>query len=393
MGKWTDNGFIAYSLQTYKDQLGAAFKEAYGADFDTNDATEQGILIQRIAELIFNTDMDGIQAWTMQNINTMSGSMLDIVGGYRGIPRNQGSYQILSVNVTAVAANFQPYTIPAGTVFTLVGSDDTFTNTNAITIETPNASILLDYTEYGNSDAIVGSLLQVNGFGQITNLEVTNVIAGQPAESDLDYRRRLQTEYPAANNTIEWVENKLLESPLVRVVGANYNDQSTEQGGIAAYCTEWMAVPVSGANTEAFEQAVGTIIINNKVPSSPTDGNTTVTVTDIFGTQKEVKFTIPTQVELEIDVRLTTPETTGFLDLSNVPNIREQIATYINNLEIGKDVSYSRCAAPLFADQGFDVQYFQIRQKGTTDWVENANFTIGPRQYASISESDITIGV
>lgn len=436
MGRWTDNGFVANTLQTYKDQLRQIFIDAYGDDFLLDDTLPQGIFIQRIAELLFNTDMDGIQAWSMLNLNTMSGAMLDLVGAMRGIQRSPGSAQLAFVAVTCTASNFQPFTIPAGTQFTVVGTEDVFVLANPKTISTPTDSLILSYSESGNSSAIVGNYMQVTGFGQITSLQITSLVDGQPVESDLAYRRRLQTEYPAASNTIEWIQNKLLESPLVRVVGCNYNDTSVEAGGLAPYSTEWMAVPVAGADTTAFTQEVGTIIVNNKVPGSPTDGNTTTTVTDMFGTNKQVKFTIPAEVQLQIDVRLTTPETTGFLDLSNLPTIRADIANYINSLEIGKDVSYSRCAGFLFADPGFDVQYFKIRalpdaetwvpgqeyqtgdiveyqgvyyistannntaQPGVsgwdvynTGWVENANFTIGQRQYASISETNINIGV
>lgn len=436
MGHWTDQGFVATNLQTYKDQLAQIFVDAYGSDFITDDSTPQGILIQRIAELLFNTDMDGIEAWSRLNLNTMSGVFLDLVGAMRGIARSQGSPQLAFVNVTCTASNFQPFTINAGTRFTVVGSEDTFVLPNSKTLTTPTGTLILSNSQNGNSSAIVGSYMQVSGYGQITSMQVTNLVDGQPVETDMDYRRRLQTEYPAASNTIEWVQNKLLESPLVRVVGCNYNDQATEEGGLAPYSTEWMAVPVAGANLTAFSEEVGTIIVNNKVPGSPTDGNTTVTVNDIFNAQKQVKFTIPAEVQLEIDVRVTTPETTGFLDLSNLPTIRAKIAEYINNLEIGKDVSYSRCAGFLFADPGFDVQYFKIRAlpdaeawvpgqeyqtgaiveyQGTyyistvnnntaqpgvsgwdvynTGWVENANFTIGPREYASIVESNINIEV
>lgn len=393
MGKWTDAGFVANNLQSYKDSLVAIFKNAYGDDFDVSDASPQGILIQGIAEMLYNTDMDGIQAYSMFNLNSVSGSFLDAIGSQRGIPRRLGTKQTAAVAITCNPSNFIAFTIPAGTQFSTLGDEAVFVTTTIETINTPSSSITLEYEDSGDSAAIVGSKLQVEGFGQITDITITALTPGQEVESDASYRRRLQREYPAANNTIEWVSSKLLEQPLVRDVSANYNDTAAAAGGIAPYCTEFMVVPVGGTVTDAFKQQVGVTIINNKVPGSPTDGNTSVTVTDMFGTQKTVKFTVPTQKQLMINVTVSTPEETGFLDLANVDEIREDIFNYINNLRLGTDVSYSRCAAPLFADKGFDVQVFKIKAVTDTDWVENSNYTIGQREYAAITMDNIVIGV
>lgn len=393
MGKWTNAGFVANNLQSYKDSLITIFKNAYGDDFDVSDASPQGILIQGIAEMMYNTDMDGVQAYSMFNLNSVSGSFLDAIGSQRGIPRRPGTKQTAAVAITCNPSNFIAFTIPQGTQFSTVGDEAVFVTTTIETINTPSSSITLEYEDSGDSAAIIGTKLQVDGFGQITDITITALTPGQEIESDASYRRRLQREYPAANNTIEWVSSKLLEQPLVRDVSANYNDTAAAAGGIAPYCTEFMVVPVDRTVTDAFKQQVGVTIINNKVPGSPTDGNTSVTVTDMFGTQKEVKFTVPTQKQLMISVTVATPEETGFLDLANVDAIREDIFNYINNLRLGTDVSYSRCAAPLFADKGFDVLVFKIKAVTDETWVENGNYTIGQREYAAITLDNIVIGV
>ena len=112
----------------------------------------------------------------------------------------------------------------------------------------------------------------------------------------------------------------------------------------------------------------------------------------MFGTTKQVKFTIPTEKKIEIEVVVATPETTGVLDLSGVPAIKEAIMTYINGLDIGKDVSFSRCMAPLTADSGFDVTAFKIRAVGDANWTQNANYIIDSREYATCEASNIKVG-
>lgn len=393
MGKWADTGYISNNLEFYTEKFNQAFKAAYGQDYVVDPQSPQGILIARLAELYFNADMDGVEGFARLNPNTATGVYLDLMGAQRGIVRSQGTPEIINVIITCPTTNFTVFTIPKDAVFTTLDGGTSFVAPNAITVTMPEFSTSLNYTTNGNSQVVIGTKLNTVGLSQIQDIEITNVVAGQPRESDMEYRTRIRREYPAAANTIEYVENKLLDSRLVRAVGHNYNDQNFEQDGLQPFTTEWVAAPIEGANLDAFKQAVASIIVNNKVPSSGTDGNTTVETTDVFGSPKTVKFTIPEEVALQIKVTVSTPETTQFLNLENVSSIAATMAEYVKTLGIGDDVSFSRIMAPLTADTGFDVGQVVMTQKGTTNSHTNASFPIGRRQFATLQESDITIGV
>ena len=400
MGKWTNQGFVVNSLDYYKTELNKLFKNAFGEDFLIDDTLPQGIFIQRLAELLFNTDMDGVEGFSRLNPNSATGVYLDLIGVLRSVPRKIGSPQTATVKITCSANNFIPFTIPKGTQFLDLGTAETFVSPTSITVDIPDGLlVVLEYSENGNSTSLVGGKMSVNGFGQITDIEITALVEGQGNESDLDYRFRLLNEFPVATNTIDFVQNKLLEIQEVKTVGHNYNDTAETVDTLGPYTTEWMVVPKATVNESAmqaeggFLDKVAETILNNKVPGAPTAGNTSRTVTDVFGTEKEVHFTLATKIELEIEVRVTTPETTGILDLSRLNEHIQTIEKYINGLNIGKEVSYSRCIAPLAADIGFDIQWFRIRKKGDEQWQENTNYGIGIREYASISTSDIKIGV
>lgn len=436
MGKWTDQGFVASSQAKYKEDLQNLFVEAFGDDFLLDDQLPQGVLITRLAELLYNTDMDGIEAFSRLNPNTAKGVFLDLIGNMRAIPRSLGTPQVATVSITSTATNFAPFTIPQGQEFTMVGGGATFVAAAGKTISSPTATMELEFTESGNSSASIGSKLQTAGMAQIQDVEITMLLDGQGRESDLEYRKRLRREYPVASNTIAYVENKIMDLQIVKAVGHNYNDTAETVDTLPPYTTEWMAVQKPGTDLDYFKNKVATAILNNKVPGSPTAGNTSVDVADIFGTVKNVKFTIPEEVKLQIQVQVATPEATGWIDLSGAPQIIDTIATYINGLEIGDDVSFSRCMAPITADPDFDVVSFKIRVLpdapnyipgndyvtgdivryknqyyiATSDtsetpeidpawapynegWLLNQNFPIGVRQYASITSSDISIGV
>ena len=400
MGRWTDAGWVSYSLTYYKDLIERIFKEAFGDDFDVDSTTEQGILIQRLAELFYNADMDGVEAFSRLNLDSATGVYLDLFGNMRSIPRNLGKPQKAVVTITCSPQNFLPFTIPAGTQFTSLSGSDVFILEQAATIEATSTGATLTYNQSGNSTQDLGGKLQVNGYSQITDIEITALVAGSDREDDLSYRRRLQTQYPAANNTIQYVETLIASQQNVRAVGHNYNDTAETVGGLPPYTTEWMAAPdasvtsdTTGTALNIFKQEIAKIIIDNKVPGSPTYGNTTQQVNDIFGDQKTVNFTIPDKIDIQIQVVVGTPQDTGFLDLSRVGDITSAIENYINTLDIGKDVIYSRCLAPLAADKGFEVISFKICNKAKQDWVTNGSYPIGGREYANVASGDIQIGV
>ena len=48
--------------------------------------------------------------------------------------------------------------------------------------------------------------------------------------------------------------------------------------------------------------------------------------------------------------------------------------------------------APLTADSGFDVTLFKIKADGDANWLENSNYSIGTREYATCEASNIKIG-
>lgn len=388
MGRWTTQGFQAYTLGYYKEQLQKLFVEAFGEQFLLDDTLPQGVLIQRLAELLYNTDMDGVDVMSMLNLNTTSGVWLDIIGGLRGIPRLNGSPQLATIQITSNPSQL-PYTIPTNTAFESNGN--VFLSGANQIIQNQSQTIVVTYSQEGNSTLNVGDLMTCP-VTQITNIEVIGLADGQPNETDADYRARLNSTYNVANNTMQWVEMKIAESPLVRTTGFGYNDSNETVNSRPPHTSEWMAVPKEGVDSTMFAQAIGEIIVNNKVPSSQTYGNTTATVQDLYGSQKEVSFTIPTKIDVQISFAIETPTSTGILDLENVPAQKEKIASYINNLKIGEDISMSKVLSFVVGDPGYDVTSYSIKRVGSEDWVTNANFVLGDREYASCNIANISIG-
>lgn len=360
MGQWTNAGFEAKTLEYYKATIQQVFVDAYGDDFLLDDALPQGVLIQELAELFYNADMDGIEAFSRLNINTASGIYLDLIGSMRGLSRSPGTPQIATVVLTINSDNFIPFSIPNGQVFTATNGDTFVTNQVYTISSAASQSIFLYYTSMGDSSVAVGDKMSTVGLNQITDIEVTYLANGTSEETDMKYRSRIIKEKPVPVNTLQYVMNKLLELQTVKTVGVNYNDTASTVDNIPKYATEWMAVPKEGVDLALFKNQVGSVIANNKVPGSPTYGNTSVSVQDALGSNRTIYFTTPTRVDLRIACTVATPEGTGVLDLSNATGIKETIVKYINDLNIGDNVSFSRVMAPLTADPGFDVSSLVI---------------------------------
>lgn len=389
MGKWSGTGYEAYTVGYYKEQLQNLFVEAFGSDFVLDDTLPQGVLIQRIAELLYNSDMDAVEVMSQLNLATASGIWLDFIGSFRGIARRAGSSQFCNIEITSNPAAL-PYTIPADTEF--VSGGDTFKTQTQFIITTSPQTITVAYDGDGNSSVNIGDTMTCV-LSQITNVEALSLVDGEPAEDDADYRTRLRTTYSVANNTMDWVEMKIAESPFVKTTGYGYNDSGSTVNQRPPHTSEWMAVPVEGVATAAFNSVVGTIIVNNKVPSSATYGNTTVTVQDLYGNNKQVSFTVPDKINLEIRITVQTPDDTGVFDLSNVEEQKRKAATYVNSLRIGNDVSMSRVLANFCSDPGYTVTGYYIREVGDDNWVQNADFVIGDREYAAVELQNITVGL
>ena len=396
MGQWNNTGFTAHDIAYYKTQLQAVFQNAYGNDFNVTDETlPQNIIIQELAELFANADADSIEVLAQLNPNTCSGIWLDLIGLIRGLPRDTGHSQKATVLITSTGSGV-PFSIPQGQEFTVYETGETFVADTLTQVSSTSATVTLTFDSTGNSATQIGYHMNTTGLNMITSIEVTGLISGTDRETDLEYRTRLNSAASVATGTLQFVMNQISLVQGVRSVGVEYNDLPTEEGGIPAYCTEFIVMPGTGVDSAALPQwklDVAKAILWNKVPGAPTYGNTTVTnVVDPFGAEKDVKFTIPDAINLEIEVSISTREEQPYLDLSQVGTITTNIAAYINNLGTGVDVSMSRIFQIILNDANFDIDSLKMRQVGASTWVSNANYPIDTRECAVINTANIRIG-
>ena len=394
MGTWTNQGFIAQSIEDYKTQIQNIFTTAFGSDFNvTDDTLPQNILIQELAELFANADADSIQVLTQLNPNTVSGIWLDLVAMARGLSRQTGTPQVATVSVVSNPSTL-PFTISAGQVFTCNETGEQFTMAQATTISSANASIQVKYSGEGDSTAVVGNHLYTEGVPGIITMEIIGLSAGKERESDADFRTRLKASAPVFNPTIEHITNEIKILQDIRGVGCAYNDTDTTVDGIPPYCTEFLVAPTANVDktTEQYtfwKENVGKAILWNKVPGSPTFGNTTVNIADPFGTMKDVSFSVPEEISIKVVISAYINEEVGAADVQKIEEIKTNIKDYINGLPVGTDVAYSKIIQIFMAGSAMDVLSVKFVNEDTGVEYTNQNYVITTRQYAQCDNVEV----
>lgn len=390
LGKASDGGFATDSLEECRSQ--AIEILTLPNMVDPLDDPSRAIFVQRITDKIFQLQQVGLDLWNMMFVGTASGANLDKLAENVGLLRKPGIAQQLSVQLTSInVAN--GYTIPANTIFSTQDGKYTYATLTAtnITVDTP-VIIPVQATSVGDWPVMSGDkLISQTYIPQLTDITIESISTGGAAEeSDEELRLRFLAKLLTFIGTIPFMLDKLREIDLLRKVGENHNNTSSEDSdGLPAYSTEFLVLPYPDTNLDAVKSAVAQKIISFMLPGLPTYGSTTFTVPDYRGRDRTVKFTIVDQVPLEVFFRIVPKEDGEFSD-SMAPAQAEKIYDYINTQDIGTDISITTLWGIVSPDATYDIADFGIRRVGSSEW-QKTNLSIGIREAASISLDNITI--
>lgn len=379
MGKLTSQGYSTNTLSSWKQKIQQVFVDAFGNDFVMADDTPQGVFINRLSELFYNCDMDGLDAFLQLNVNTATGILLDYIAFLRGTKRKLGTNQQLTCSFTASST---PVYLTANTKFTVLDTDYQYENTSATTIAVSPQSITLRAVEAGNQDVNIGDYLQSDIYiPNVTNIQVTAVVKGTDTEDDETLRRRLLLMTDDFLDTLGSTLSALLRLDGVMKVGFLQHEDDPD---VPTNSTEFMAV---GGD----EQDIAKTILEYKCPTSLTYGTTTVVVDNYYGRSRTVYFTRPTQQEIEVTATITKKEGQTTINVNNNDTIKQEVCDYVNKQDIGIDVSYTTIYGIFAKYNDFDIVSLEIGITGDTP--ASSNITIGAREYATCDVSDITITV
>ena len=213
-------------------------------------------------------------------------------------------------------------------------------------------------TNAGPLSQPIGTITQIQtsrlGWDSVTN--PLAAVSGRLRETDEELRIRFRnTKFERAGNIVEAVYSALFSLDDVQQVYIDDNNTDvTNANGTPGHS---FLVLVDGGTSVEIARAIW----DNRGAGVASVGNTSVTITDKFGYQREIKFSRPTPVNIYIQLELTTDQ--NFPE-DGYDQIREAIINYVDGLSIGQDVLYSRLYTPINSIPGHQVDSMLI---GTTN--------------------------
>ena len=89
--------------------------------------------------------------------------------------------------------------------------------------------------------------------------------------------------------------------------------------------------------------------------------------------------------------KIATNPTTGVIDTSQVPVETQAIIDYVQSVDVGEGISWSRILGMLAGDSGFIITDWGLRKAGTSTWLKTDITPNSVREYLWIDENNINI--
>lgn len=382
----TTAGITPVSYEDILASLKASAQQIYGDDVYLEADSQDGQLLAIVAQAIYDAGQVAVAVWNSFSPQTAYGVGLSNVVKINHISRAIATASQVNVALGGVAGT----TIVNGKVGDTSGNQ--WLLPASVTIP-PAGTITVTATaeQLGAIQASAGTVTKIltptAGWQTVTN--ASSASPGQPVETDAELRQR-QVISPAKNavSVLTGLAAAIKALPGVTYGTIYENDtNSTDGAGLPAHS---IAVVVAGGDAAQIAQT----IYDRKAPGVTTYGSTTVGVTDISGAVRDIKFSVPTEIAIKVEVSLYAG--VGY-NTAIATDIKNTLAAFVNALSIGEDVIVTRLMVPAMLGGAQDNETYRISTvkaalapsgtPGTSD------IAITLTQKATLLASDVTIVV
>lgn len=342
----TTKGYVRRNYdEILTDKINRA-KELFGEDIDTSDLTPLGkfIRINAYDQAIAEEEIEAV--YYARFPNTATGQSLDRLMAFVGISRNPATAAVYRVKVTGTAG----HTVPAGF---LVGTETgiTYWTTQASEIgEDGTCLVEAVCTESGTDGNLSSSGAinrAVNADADIAAVEgVECIVVGRGEESDADLRARFAAAQAGSGSCNETaIRSAILRVPSVQfaVVISNNGDE-VDSDGRPPHSFECYVL-----GGDDYEQEIAEAIFEKRPIGIQTVGDKAVTITDVSGNERIVRFSaskrVPVTVRMTIKIAPTFPE-------DGVEQVQKGISDHINGLGIGNALVLSSLYGHIYGVAG-----------------------------------------
>lgn len=376
-------GYHFSDYPSFLTWLQDSYRGIYGADVYLEADSQDGQLLAIMAKAFYDTAALGASVYNSFSPTTAQGVGLSrnvkINGLNRQLPTNStvdltivGTAATIITNGIAIDILNQKWDLP---VTVLIPDSGTITVT--CTAELPGAI-------RASANTVTGIFTPTRGWQTVNN--ASDASPGAPTETDADLRIRqsVSTANPSLtvfDGTVGGVANI---TGVTNVRGYENDSGTTDGNGIPGHN---IALVVEGGDITAICQE----ILLHKTPGVGTFGTTSETVFDAHGMPVLIAFSRPTQVEITVEVAITTG--TGF-NADFIDQIKQSVVDAINQIGIGNDVLYTKLfiAAYLVGTPAygtFDIDSVEIARDG--GGVAAANVDIAWNELSFCQLSDVTV--
>ncbi|MCK4883520.1 MAG: hypothetical protein KAS30_01490 [Candidatus Diapherotrites archaeon] len=367
------------------DFLKDAYRAIYGTDVYLEADSQDGQLVAVFALALFDTMQTNAASYNSYSPTTAIGDaltrQLKINGLQRAIPSNStadltltGTVGTSISNAYAVDAAGLKWFLPSPSV---IGAGGTVIKTATCeqegAIEAPAGTI-----------TIIGT--PTRGWLSVTN--VNPATAGEAVEQDAEARIRqsISTMFPS-QSVFEGLVAAVAALTGVTKQRGYENDTGGTVDSITAHT---IALVVEGGVSQDIAEA----IFNKKSVGCKTQGTTPVIVQDAEGNNNTINFYRPTDVPILVEV---DADEVGTYVSDTDDLIKEAVAEYINNLDIGDDVLFTKLYTPanlpdLPQGETFNITAIRIDTVAGGTPAE-ADVTIAFNELASSIVGNITVTV
>jgi uncharacterized phage protein gp47/JayE len=339
----SDTGILKPDYATVLAYFEEQFRGIYGTDVYIDPDSQDGQMLAIFAAAVDDANALTMQAYQAFSPATARGVGLSSVVKINGISRRVASYSTVDLLITGQAGT--------GIVNGIAqSSDGTQWLLPALATIPPDGDITVTATakDLGATLALPGEIETIGtptrGWQGVTNLSAATPGAAVETDAELRRRQALSTALPS-RSVFEATVGAVASVPgVVRFRGYENDSGATDGDGIPGHS---ISIVVEGGDS----QTIGEAIASNKTPGTGTYGTTSIDVTDEWGVTRAINFYRPTVAQIKVDITLTAQ--TGYTAVIE-QSIKDTIATWISDLEIGEDVEWSEVFLPanLFGASG-----------------------------------------
>lgn len=377
-------------IPSYPDILAALkeeFRAIYGPDIYLEEDSQDGQMIAVFAQRYYDLCTLAASVYNSYSPATAQGAGLSSVVKTNGIRRHVASRSNVDLRIIGQAGTLinngvaadgrgNNWLMPVQVIIPISGEI-------TVTALAENAGDIR--ADAGEITVIAGG--STRGWQQVHN--PLGADPGAPVETDYQLRKRqsISTALPsltAFEGTKGGVANIV---GVTRWQGYENDTSETDENGIPPHT---ICMVVEGGDS----QTIADIIALKKTPGCGTYGNTALQVFDKYGIPNKIKFQRPQDIEMavEIDIRVLQ----GYYTITGT-DIKQNLITYINELEIGDDILLSKLYTPINAAEPvagvrtFDVVDLRIGVKAGV--LASVNMDIPYDGAVFLAEEDIIITV